>query len=150
MTQKRFNIRVYGICSIEDKFLITDEIINGFRMTKFVGGGVEWGEGIRDALMREFVEECGAEVIETKHFYTTEQFQESAFCSQDQLVSIYYHVKLKDPDLILSVKKPFEGLIDNQQCFRWVDKALLSQEDFTFPLDRLVVKKIGRIDYQNG
>lgn len=142
MSEKRFNIRVYGICEIAENFLVTDEIIDGYRMTKFVGGGVEWGEGVRDALIREFKEECEVDILETEHFYTTEQFQESAFRSGDQLISIYYRVKIDGPHAIPIVQEPFENLNNNQQCFRWVHKTMLINEHFTFPLDQEVVRKI--------
>ena len=53
-----FNIRVYGIL-INDKkqVLVSDEFIRGSYYTKFPGGGLEFGEGTRDCLKREFKEE---------------------------------------------------------------------------------------------
>lgn len=142
MKGKRFNIRVYGICEYNGAHLVTDEIVKGVRMTKFVGGGLEWGEGIRDALIREFAEECETAVLEASHFYTTENFQESAFRSDDQLISVYYKVNLESPERINAVDIPFEGTSNGQQCFRWIGKADLSPDDFTFPIDKLVVEKL--------
>ena len=54
----RFNLRVYGIL-INDKkqVLVSDEFIRGNYYTKFPGGGLEFGEGTRDCLKREFMEE---------------------------------------------------------------------------------------------
>ena len=46
MIPSRFNIRVYGILIQEGKILVTDEIRSGVKMTKFPGGGLEFGEGI--------------------------------------------------------------------------------------------------------
>ena len=142
MKGKRFNIRVYGICEFQDAYLVTDEIVKGIRMTKNVGGGLERGEGIRDALIREFQEECGALITETSHFYTTEHFQESAFCTDDQLISIYYKVNLDSPGQINVVDTPFEGIAGGQQCFRWVGKTELCSADVTFPIDKLVVQRL--------
>jgi 8-oxo-dGTP pyrophosphatase MutT (NUDIX family) len=53
-----FNIRVYGILVNEEKkVLVSDELIRGSYITKFPGGGLEFGEGTRDCLQREFMEE---------------------------------------------------------------------------------------------
>ena len=59
----RFNVRVYGLL-INDRseVLISREIIQGMRVTKFPGGGLEFGEGIEDGLKREFIEELSLEV----------------------------------------------------------------------------------------
>ena len=53
-----FNIRVYGILvNDQDQVLVADEYIRGGYYTKFPGGGLEFGEGTRDWLKREFKEE---------------------------------------------------------------------------------------------
>ena len=39
--------------------LVSDEHIRGSYYTKFPGGGLELGEGTRDCLKREFMEEMG-------------------------------------------------------------------------------------------
>ena len=44
-----FNIRVYGILINDAKqVLVSDEYIRGTYITKFPGGGLEFGEGTRD------------------------------------------------------------------------------------------------------
>ena len=58
-----FNIRVYGILVNEQKqVLVADEYIRGGYYTKFPGGGLEFGEGTRDCLKREFIEEMNLSV----------------------------------------------------------------------------------------
>ena len=53
-----FNLRVYGILINEqNQLLVSDEYIRGMKITKFPGGGLEFGEGTRDCLKREFLEE---------------------------------------------------------------------------------------------
>src|SRR3954463_3659823 len=90
----RFNIRVYGILINEKKqVLVSDELIRGNRYTKFPGGGLEYGEGTRDCLKREFLEEMNLEVEVGEHLYTTDYFQPSAFHPDHQIISIYYFVK---------------------------------------------------------
>ena len=50
-----FNLRVYGILINEqNQLLVSDEYIRGMKITKFPGGGLEFGEGTRDCLKREF------------------------------------------------------------------------------------------------
>ena len=88
-----FNIRVYGIIISEDnQVLVSDEFIRGNYYTKFPGGGLEFGEGTRDCLVREFMEEMNLKVEVKEHLYTTDFFQMSAFNPEHQIVSIYYRV----------------------------------------------------------
>ena len=59
-----FIIRVYGIYIDPDKgILVSDELVNGKYITKFPGGGLEFGEGTIDCLKREMVEETGQELL---------------------------------------------------------------------------------------
>src|SRR5687768_1363505 len=89
----RFNVRVYGILVNEQKqVLVSDELIRGKEYTKFPGGGLEFGEGTRDCLKREFLEEMNLQVDVGQHLYTTDFFQQSAFNPAHQILSIYYWV----------------------------------------------------------
>src|SRR3954464_7687123 len=93
-TINRFTIRVYGILKDENnRILLSDEFIRGDYFTKFPGGGMEFGEGTRDCLKREFKEETGLDVEVGEHIYTTDYFQISAFNPRDQIISIYYYVQ---------------------------------------------------------
>ena len=75
-----FTIRVYGILmNDKNQVLVSDEYIRGNYYTKFPGGGLEFGEGTRDCLKREFMEEMGLKVEVGEHLYTTDFFQMSAF-----------------------------------------------------------------------
>ena len=76
----RFNLRVYGILINDQKqVLVSDEYIRGNYYTKFPGGGLEFGEGTRNCLKREFMEELELLVETGNHIYTTDFFQMSAF-----------------------------------------------------------------------
>lgn len=139
---KRYNIRVYALIIHEGKILITDEERGGNRMTKFPGGGLEWGEGIADCLKRECMEEMQQLPLSYEHFYTTDFFMQSAFREDDQLISIYFKVTLPRPEGILSSEIPFEHTRNEEgaQTFRWVDVNVLRPEDVTYPIDRHVVR----------
>ncbi len=90
-----FNLRVYGICILPSaEIIVSSESYNGIHFTKFPGGGLEYGEGLKEALIREWKEEADLNIEVGAHFYTTDFFQKSIYDSR-QIISIYYWVKLK-------------------------------------------------------
>ncbi len=138
----KFNIRVYGLLINErNQILLSDEEEYGFRFSKFPGGGLEYGEGLVDALKREFIEECSAEIEVSEHFYTTDFFIQSVF-NDSQVISVYYIVNpVSSLDLNFR-ESPFdfdqEG--DLLQAFRWKNLHELTVADVTFPTDQRVVE----------
>lgn len=83
-----FNVRVYGILlDNEKRLLVSDEFIRGAYITKLPGGGLEFGEGTRDCLKREFKEETGLDVTIGEHIYTTDF---SNFCIQPERPDHFY------------------------------------------------------------
>jgi len=104
----QFIIRVYGIILNEkNEVLLTDEFQLGMKMTKFPGGGLNYGEGTVDCLRREFREECNEQELKNiRHFYTTDFFQEALFYEHHQLISIYYLADLQMPLRVPISKKP--------------------------------------------
>jgi 8-oxo-dGTP diphosphatase len=137
-----FNVRVYGVLiNRHNQVLISDEQSGGRTFSKFPGGGLELGEGLIDALKREFMEECNAEIEVINHFYTTDFYEQSSF-NDSQILSIYYLVKEAKP-LILNFKtKVFDFDKDSLQSFRWVDLSALTTEDVTFKTDKTVVERL--------
>ena len=103
-----FNLRVYGVLINEQNdVLVSDEYIRGSYFTKFPGGGLEYGEGTRDCLKREFMEEMNLNVEVGEHIYTTDYFQLSAFHVDHQIISIYYFVKALEVIAVPLRVKPF-------------------------------------------
>ncbi len=141
MMPSRFNIRVYGLLIDAGKVLITDEIRSGVKMTKFPGGGLEFGEGVADCLIREFKEELNVTVKVHDLFYINDFYQVSSFNNNDQLMSVYYFVSLAEGN-IQTTEIPFLFETDEPQCFRWLDIQSITKFDVTFPIDKIVVEKL--------
>jgi 8-oxo-dGTP diphosphatase len=143
-----FSIRVYGILINEkNQVLVSDEKIRGGLYTKFPGGGLEFGEGTRDCLKREFLEEMSLEVNIGQHIYTTDYFQMSAFNPAQQIISIYYFAHALEPISVPLRSTPFD--FDEEQLrryeisreietFRFIDWELFNEDQLTLPIDKIV------------
>jgi ADP-ribose pyrophosphatase len=136
-----FTIRVYGLIINENnEVLITDEFQLDTRMTKFPGGGLNFGEGTIDCLKREMLEECNQQIEDIRHFYTTDFYQKALFYEKCQLISIYYLAKLKGAPAFKVSKNhfDFEEMVNGNQSFRCVAHNNINPEEFTFPIDKHV------------
>ena len=141
---QQFNIRVYGILiNDSQQVLLSDEMRNGFRMTKFPGGGMQFGEGTTEALQREFLEELNITIKVKRLFYLTDYFQLSAFNNEHQLISIYYLVETDQWKTISTTND--KRYIEKQENHRWVNLNDLKNEDITFPIDQLVARKLSDV-----
>jgi len=146
------NLRVYGILIGENKqVLVSDEYIRGGLYTKFPGGGLEFGEGTRDCLKREFKEEMDLDIQVGDHIYTTDYFQISAFNPGHQIISIYYFAHPLEPIKVPLRNKPFD--FDEQQMtvyketgttetFRFIEWNDFSEASVTLPIDKIVAKML--------
>ena len=127
-------VRVYGLCcNTRGDLLITRERYGAHRMTKFPGGGLEYGEGTKDCLIREFREELGLEIRVKEHFYTTDFFQPSAYHEKAQVLSIYYLTEPVDPPHPLLPADP------HVESAEFVPLTELPESLLTLPIDRLVL-----------
>ena len=142
-TIKKFSLRVYGV--VIDKqncILISDELIKGRDISKFPGGAVEFGEGIREALVREFLEETQTPVEVLEHIYTTDFFVQSTFSAESQVIAVYYRVEPLQPfkfspkDIPFQYDETHEGGL---QAFRWVPLSKLHPKDMTFITEQIVI-----------
>lgn len=143
-----FNLRVYGILLGEHReILVSDEFIRGNQYTKFPGGGLEFGEGTRDCLIREFQEEMGLAVRVTDHLYTTDFFQMSAFNPEHQIISIYYKVEALEEIRVPLRSKLFDfdeaqmevyHRTGETETFRFIPWEHFSEEALSLPIDKVV------------
>jgi ADP-ribose pyrophosphatase YjhB (NUDIX family) len=145
-------VRVYGLLIDEQQqVLVSDEYIRGNYYTKFPGGGLEFGEGLREGLVREFQEEMELNIEVLDHIYTTDFFQRSAFNSAHQILSVYYRVKALEPIRVPLREKPFE--FDPEQLdayaktlqtesFRFIQWDDFSSERVSLPIDKIVADLI--------
>ncbi|MFY0255904.1 NUDIX domain-containing protein [Chitinophaga sp. 30R24] len=149
--QTGFNVRVYGIMiNDQQQVLVSDEYIRGSYYTKFPGGGLEFGEGTLECLVREWQEELGQEVKVVEHIYTTDFFQISAFDNVTQIISIYYLVTPVSAFTAPVITQPFnfpvpEGAEEVERA-RWIDWKDFSSAAVTLPIDK-VVADIVKVKY---
>jgi len=137
----QFTIRVYALIINEQKqVLVTDEFQLDMKMTKFPGGGMNFGEGTIDCVKRELLEECDQEIDNIKHFYTTDFYQKALFWEDYQLISIYYLATINEPIKFPISEIPFDFPERKNGCqsFRWISVEKIIPDEFTFPIDKHV------------
>ena len=144
----KFNVRVYGILlNHKNEVLISDEELGDCAFTKFPGGGLEYGEGLIDALKREYKEECDLDIEVIDHLYTTDFYEKSSF-NESQIISIYYTIKPKG-DLLLDSNHPMFTPVpmpaaDNPEkdnIFKLIPFDKVEKKMFTFRTDQVAWEK---------
>jgi ADP-ribose pyrophosphatase YjhB (NUDIX family) len=143
-------VRVYGILiDPSHGLLVSDEFIRGNYFTKLPGGGLEFGEGTRDCLVREFKEETGLDVTAGDHIYTTDFYQPSAFREGDQILSIYYYVLPISLEPLQTRSTPFNftpeevaDITGQAEHTRWIPLHALSEDAMSLPIDKIVINLI--------
>jgi len=138
---KLFNVRVYGLLFNEqNEILVAEEKHYNTFIRKFPGGGLQFGEGLKEAVKREFREELTIEIEIIQHFYTTDFFVSSAFNSKQQVISIFYFVKSLDAiSENYFRRKPIAELDNGDEQFYWIKISDLKEDDFTFPIRKKFV-----------
>tara|TARA_B100001063_G_scaffold45048_1_gene38763 strand:+ start:2966 stop:3418 length:453 start_codon:yes stop_codon:yes gene_type:complete len=134
--------RVYGFLINNSKqVLVSAERFNGIPLIKFPGGGVEWGEGLQEALIREFKEELKISIGVKENIYFNDFPVESVIDKRYQVQAFFYHVEPLEPmrfSTVLSLKPPEK----NTENFIWVDLKNLSEELFTYEIEKEAVKAL--------
>lgn len=139
-----FNVRAYGILiTPEREVLISDERVGSVKFTKFPGGGLERGEGLIDALKREYIEECNLAIECIQHIYTTDFYEKSSF-NESQILSVYYQIALANSGQLRQLLKiTTEGYShsevdrEKEERFRLVPIDQISEDTFTFKTDKV-------------
>ena len=141
MVPIRFTVRVYGILVNRNReILLSKEKIGDFGFTKFPGGGLEFGEGPKDCLIREFKEETGLDIIISDHIYTSDFYIQSQIDPEEQVIGIYYKVEVPDvsqlDNISLESKEHHFGdqIITIQHI--WTSINAFEMNILTFEMDR--------------
>ena len=141
---KPFNVRVYALLEHKGKLLVIHEPFQGKLIYKFPGGGLEFGEGTRDCLKREFKEELYLDVVIGSHFYTQDFFVRNAFDPTEQVLLIYYKVTITDKALVKL--KVLDADINE---LLWIKPTDLNAEKFTLDADKVVVELYKKENFES-
>lgn len=132
-TIEKLSLRVYGCCVLEGKVLLLRESYAGEVVVKFPGGGLELGEGIKDCLQREILEELGVAAAVHQAVYTVDYFLRSAFHPNTQIILMYYAISFPQG-------LPLQALERDAELF-WADLSALGNP-LSLESDRRVYEKL--------
>lgn len=147
---EKFNIRVYAlIINDHNEILLADEDRFNMQMTKFPGGGLKPGEGTKDGLKREALEEFGQEIEILDHYYTTDFFQKAWHFDDQQLISIYYLARFNEKERFRLADKPYDFQATGEEVvsFRYVKIENLNEIDLSFPIDKHVLRMLKKYSF---
>ncbi len=133
-------VRVYGFLEdAQGRVLVSAERFRGKPLVKYPGGGVEWGEGIREALVREFQEELQLEVTVGDLVFFNEFPVISAFDPEVQVFSFFYRVVAVGP-MTFATQDAIEVPHDDGERAVWVPRAELATVAFTYMIEQEATK----------
>lgn len=141
---KPFNVRIYALLESKGKVLVIHEPFQGKLIYKFPGGGLEFGEGTKDCLKREFKEELNLDVEIGSHFYTQDFFVLNAFDPSEQIILIYYKATISDK--ALNQLKILDADISE---LLWIEPQNLDAEKFTLDADKVVVEMYKKENFES-
>jgi 8-oxo-dGTP diphosphatase len=139
----QWNLRVYFLLldPTREKILISKEIIGERTYYKLPGGGVEFGEGIAEAAMREAQEELGIDIQLDQPFYFTDYYLPSLFKKADQVVAFYYLVTTNQI-AELAAHSEFTAKDAPNHLFEWITLKALPLDAFELASDQIVLTKL--------
>ncbi|MGB0430547.1 MAG: NUDIX domain-containing protein [Bacteroidia bacterium] len=139
-----FKVRVYALIQNDNQFLLSKEQFQGFEFIKFLGGGLELGETPIECLKRELFEELGIVVEKLKLAHVSEVYVQNRFALYQQVIGIYYNVKLSETQLEkINHELKLSKMQDQLEMIErfWVDKSELYNA-LTFEMDIDAVNNI--------
>ena len=137
-----FNVRVYALIVKNNRLLISEEQHGGVFLRKFPGGGLQFGEGIVQALHRELKEELNADVESEKLLCVTEDFVVSFLNNKQQVIGVHYWVELKQDYSDNHLDNNRVELENGYIHFKWVMIDELKADDFSSPVDKSAFEKL--------
>ncbi len=128
----KFNVRVYALIVNGHKLLVSKEQIDHIKMFKFPGGGLEFGEGLKDAILRELKEELKLTPLKIEQFYISESFVQSQLRDNEQVLAVYYRIWYKGDLELRSIEQATTFGSKNNLSFEWrnLDDTLLKVLSF--------------------
>jgi 8-oxo-dGTP diphosphatase len=132
----RFNVRVYGLLVQQGMVLLSHEMIAGRPYLKFPGGGLEYGEGPQDAVVREFMEEAQIRVRVARPVHITGNFVQSAFRANDQVLGLYYEVEAMDAIDFPTIAPAIDEVMRTGQQLYWASLKEIGPDNLSFEIDR--------------
>lgn len=136
MAIDRFNVRVYGLLVQHGMVLLSHELIAGRPYIKFPGGGLEYGEGPEEAVVREFMEEAGLRVKVIRPIHITGNFVQSAFRGNDQVLGVYYEVEAIAAADFPTTAPTIDEVVRTGQCLYWASMNEIGPDNLSFEIDR--------------
>ncbi len=145
-----FNVRVYALIVKNNRLLISEEQHGGVFLRKFPGGGLQFGEGILQALHRELKEELNADVESASMLCVTEDFVVSFLNNKQQVIGVHYLVELKQDYSDEFLNNNRVELENGYIHFKWVLIDSITSEDFTSPVDKSAFEKLKNFLLERG
>lgn len=124
---------VRGVIRREDKILMLEETYNGETYYYLPGGGIEFLESGRDALIREIKEELKSEVVGFNLLETVSNIFEISGIKAHEIAQVY-NVILKDVSTLKDGQPMKADMIESTQ--RWIEISELKKGEMNlYPKD---------------
>lgn len=114
--------------------MVLHEPFRGQLIYKFPGGGLEFGEGTRECLEREFMEELNLKVQVKEHIYTQDFFIQNVFDPSEQIVLIYYTAEVDENEL---AQLQIMDTAIKEVC--WIELNELDADQFSLEADKVAI-----------
>lgn len=138
----KFNVRIYGVLKKGNKILVSHENIDGYEMTKLPGGGLEFGEGPHDCLIREFDEELKISISIVNLLHTTTNYIQSTFRADEQIIAIHYLVHSDEHISSYNTTQGTKVGKQNIHHFEWKELNSELLNILTFDMDRQAILQL--------